>query len=171
MIGNDNSYVECLVASKAPFIVVLLKYISFALAIFFLLSTLLLGTGIIGAILFIASGAGYYFANLNSSIEYEYQYCDKEISVDKIFNKSSRKHIGNYEVEKIAVMAPSNSYHLSEYNNKTFKTLDFSGKDKNAQPDPTYTFYYDGKEKVIFEPNSELVAAVKAVAPRKVFVD
>ena len=171
MIGNDNSYVECLVASKASQLVVVLKYVCFGLAIFFLLSTLLLNANIICVLLFLAAGAGYYFAKQNSSIEYEYQYCDKEISIDKILNKSSRKHIGTYEVEKIAAMAPSNSYHLSEYKNQTFKTLDFSAKEKNAQPDPTYTFYYDGKEKIIFEPSSELIAAVKAVAPRKVFTD
>ena len=46
-----------------------------------------------------------------------------------------------------------------------------SARNKDAKPNPTYTFYYDGKEKIIFEPNSELVAAVKAVAPRKVFTD
>lgn len=171
MIGNDNSYVECLVASKASPLVVVLKYVSFGLAIFFLLSTLILNANIICVLLLLAAGAGYYFAKQNSSIEYEYQYCDKEISIDKILNKSSRKHIGTYEVEKIAAMAPSNSYHLSEYKNQTFKTLDFSAKDKNAQPDPTYTFYYDGKEKIVFEPSGEFVAAVKAVAPRKVFTD
>ena len=171
MIGNDNSYVECLVASKASPLVVILKYVSFGLAIFFLVSTLLLNANIICVLLCLAAFAGYYFANQNASIEYEYQYCDKEISIDKILNKSSRKHIGTYEVEKIAVMAPSNSYHLSDYKNQTLKTLDFSAKEKNVQPDPTYTFYYDGKEKVIFEPSSELIAAVKAVAPRKVFTD
>ncbi|MEE3471025.1 MAG: DUF6106 family protein [Butyrivibrio hungatei] len=171
MIGNDNSYVECLVASKASPLVVILKYVSFGLAIFFLLSTLLLNANIICLLLFIAAVAGYYFAKQNADIEYEYQYCDKEISIDKILNKSSRKHIGTYEVEKIAVMAPSGSYHLSDYKNQTFKTLDFSAKNKNAQPDPTYTFYYDGKEKIVFEPNSEMVAAIKAVAPRKVFTD
>ncbi len=171
MIGNDNSYVECLVVSKASPIVVFLKYLCFALAIFFLLSSILLGAGVFGALLFIASGAGFYFAKLNSNIEFEYQYCDKEISIDKILDKSSRKHIGNYEVEKMAIMAPSESYHLSDYKNQTFKVLDFSARNKDAKPNPTYTFYYDGKEKIIFEPNSELVAAVKAVAPRKVFTD
>ena len=68
MIGNDNSYVECLVVSKASPIVVFLKYLCFALAIFFLLSSILLGAGVFGALLFIASVAGFYFAKLNSII-------------------------------------------------------------------------------------------------------
>ena len=69
------------------------------------------------------------------------------------------------------VMAPSRSYHLDEYKNKTLKTVDYSAREKNPQPDPTYTFIYDGKERVIFEPSQEFVAAVKSVAPRKVFTD
>ncbi|MBO4456613.1 MAG: hypothetical protein J5802_02750 [Butyrivibrio sp.] len=171
MVGNDNSYVECLVASKASPVIVFLKYLCFALAIFFLCSIILVGTGIIGIIFFIPAAAGYYFAKLNSSIEFEYQYCDKEISIDKILDKSSRKHVGTYEVEKVTILAPSVSHRLSEYNNQTFKVLDFSSRDKSVQPDPTYTFIYDGKQKIVFEPSSELVAAVKTVAPRKVFND
>ena len=171
MVGSDNSFVECLVASKASPVLVFLKYLCFAMAIFFLSSIILLGSGIVGLILFLAAGAGYYFAQLNSSIEFEYQYCDKEITVDKILNKSSRKHIGTYEVEKITILAPTNSHRLAEYKNQTLKTLDFSGRDKNAVPDPTFTFLYDGKERVVFEPSGDMVSAIKAVAPRKVFLD
>lgn len=57
------------------------------------------------------------------------------------------------------------------FKNRSFKTVDYSAREKNPQPDPTYTFIYDGKEKVVFEPTSEFVAAVKSVAPRKVFTD
>ena len=122
-------------------------------------------------ILCIAAGFGYHFAALNATIEYEYQYCEREISVDKVLNKSSRKHVGNYSVEHIEIMAPSRSYHLDEFKNKTYKTLDFSAREKDPQPDPTYTVYYDGKEKLILEPTKEFVEAIKAVAPRKVFMD
>ena len=49
-----------------------------------------------------------------------------------------------------------------------YRTLDFSsGNEEN----PTYTMYYDGREKVIFETSKELVDAIKNVAPRKVFMD
>ena len=167
---NDNSYVECLVASKAAPVVKFLSVLSLVLAVgFFLLS--LMGFGIIGLILCVLAGVAYYFLSLNANIEFEYQYCDKEITVDKILNKSRRKNVGKYEVSKIDALAPSRSYHLDEYKNKTLKTVDYSSREKNPQPDPTYTFIYDGKEKVIFEPTEEFVAAVKSVAPRKVFTD
>ena len=168
---SDTSYVECLVGSKASPITVILKYVALVLAIFFFLSFVVTPLGIVGVILCIASGAGYYFLSLNASIEFEYQYCDREITVDKVLNKSSRKNVGKYQVERIDAMAPSRSYHLDEYKNKTLKVLDYSSREKNPQPDPTHTIIYDGKEKIIFEPSAEFVAAVKNVAPRKVFTD
>jgi hypothetical protein len=168
---SDNSYVECLVESKASPVMKLLSYLTMFLAVIFFLATFFLGLGFVGLILCVAAGVGYYFLSLNANIEFEYQYCDKEITVDKILNKSKRKNVGKYEVEHLEILAPSNSYHLDNFKNKTFKTVDYSAREKDRKPDPTYTFIYDGKEKVIIEPTAEFVNAVKSVAPRKVFTD
>ncbi len=167
---SDNSYVECLVESKASPLIKILSMLSLVLAVIFFLSSLFL-IGIAGLILCVAAGAAYYFLSLNSNIEFEYQYCDKEITVDKILNKSRRKNVGRYDVSKLDVMAPSRSYHLDEYKNKQLKNLDYSRREKDPKPDPTYTFIYDGKERIVFEPTMEFVNAVKTVAPRKVFTD
>ncbi|MCR4758278.1 MAG: DUF6106 family protein [Butyrivibrio sp.] len=170
-MGVENNYVECLVPSKGSPVMIFLKYLLLIFAILFFIGAFLLGGGLVFMILCIAAGFGYHFAALNATIEYEYQYCEREISVDKVLNKSSRKHVGNYSVEHIEIMAPSRSYHLDEFKNRTFKVVDYSSKDKNAQPDPTYTIIYDGKEKIILEPTSEFVSAIKAVAPRKVYTE
>jgi hypothetical protein len=169
-MASDNSYVECLVESKASPMVKFLSYLSLILAIIFFLSSLFL-LGIVGLILCAGAGALYYFLSLNANIEFEYQYCEREITIDKILNKSKRKNVGKFEVDKLEILAPSRSYHLDEYKNKTLKTADYSSRVKDPQPDPTYTFIYDGKERVVFEPSPEFVAAVKSVAPRKVFTD
>ena len=167
----ENNYVECLVASKGSPVIKLLSYLSLILAVIFFLSSILTVLGIAGLILCVIAGVIYYFLSMNSNIEFEYQYCEREITVDKILNKSRRKNVAKYDVNKIEAMAPSRSYHLDEFKNKTLKVVDFSARQKDRQPDPTYTFIYDGKEKVIFEPNAEFVTAVKNVAPRKVFTD
>ena len=88
---NDTSYVEVLVARKPSALLMVLKYVLFLLAACaFLLSM----TGYIAAlILAIGFAAGAYFVTLNASIEYEYQYCEREITVDKILNKSKRKRV------------------------------------------------------------------------------
>ncbi len=168
---SDTSYVECLVASKASPVVKILSYLSLVLAVIFFLSSILTALQIAGLILCVAFGAVYYFLSMNANIEFEYQYCEKEITVDKILNKSRRKNVGKYDVEKIEALAPTRSHHLDEFKNKTLKTVDYSAREAGRQPDPTYTFIYDGKERVIFEPNSEFVTAVRNVAPRRVFTD
>lgn len=167
---SDNSFVECLVSSKASPLIKFLSYLSLILAVVFFISSLMF-LGIIGMILCILAGVGYYFLSLNANIEFEYLYCEREITVDKILNKSRRKNVGKYQVERIEVMAPTRSYHLDEYKNKTLKTIDYSARDNSRQPDPTYTFIYDGKERVVIEPSADFVNAVKNVAPRKVFMD
>ena len=167
----ENNYVECLVASKGSPVVRILSYLSLVLAVIFFLSSILTVLGVVGLILCVIAGVAYYFLSLNANIEFEYQYCEREITIDKILNKSKRKNVAKYDVDHIEVMAPSRSYHLDEFKNKTLKTVDYSARDNSRQPDPTYTFIYDGKERVIFEPTSEFVAAVKSVAPRKVFTD
>ncbi len=165
---NDNSYVEVLVARKPSMPMMILKYVLILLAAF----AFILGLGnILFLIVFIGLGVGVYFVSLNASIEYEYQYCEREITIDKILNKSKRKRVAVFETDKLEALAPSKSYHLDEYRNKTnYRTLDFSTGEEQ-QPDPTYTMYYDGREKVVFEPNAQFVEAVKNVAPRKVFTD
>ncbi len=168
---SDNSYVECLIESKASPAVKFGSYFALVLAVIFFLSSILTPLGIIGLVLCVGAGVLYYFLSLNANIEFEYQYCDKEITVDKVLNKSRRKNVAKYDVERIEAMAPSRSYHLDEYKNKTLKSLDFSARIKDRQPDPTYTFIYDGKERVMFEPSKEFVTAVKNVAPRRVFTD
>lgn len=168
-MASDNNFVECLVASKASPLMIFLKYLSLTMAIVAFLATMYLG--LFGLIFCVLMGVAYYFTSLNSSIEFEYQYCDREITVDKILNKSRRKNVGKYDVGHIDIMAPSRSYHLDDYKNKTLKVLDFSAREKNPQPDPTFTIIYDGKEKLILEPDADFIAAVKNVAPRKVFTD
>ncbi len=165
---NDNSYVEVMVARKASMPLKFIKYLLILLAVFsFLLGASSIAFFIIG----IGFAVGAWFAHRYSSIEYEYQYCEREITVDKILNKSARKRVATFETDKMEALAPSKSYHLDEYrNNNNYRTLDFSSGIAQ-QPDPTYTMYYDGREKVVFEPNQQFIDAVKNVAPRKVFND
>ncbi len=118
----------------------------------------------------VAAGVGAYFVTMNSSIEYEYLYLDKEITVDKIMNKTKRKKVAVYELDKIEIMAPIKSYHLDDYKNRTAKLTDVS-RGFEDKPDRRYVFFYNGTDKVIFEPNEAFVKAVKNVSPRKTFMD
>ena len=159
-------YVECLVARKSSFALRLLKTILIMLTVCFFIVGMI---NLVALVVAIALGVASYFAYMNADIEYEYLYLDKEISIDKVLAKSRRKKAAVYSVDKMEVLAPVKSYHLDAYRNRELKTVDYSSgeaDDKNK-----YVMVYEGNVKVILEPNAEMVKAIQAVAPRKVFTD
>lgn len=163
----NETYVEWLVKKKTPAYMTLLRILSIMLAALFIL----VGFVIIPALLIgIAIGVAAYFIYLNSDLEYEYLYVDKELTVDKVMAKTRRKRVAAFELDKMEIVAPLKSWHLDNFKNRNDKTVDYSsGVEK--QPEVRYVFYYEGNKKVIFEPNDEMVKAMQLVAPRKVFRD
>lgn len=163
-----DTYVECLVARKPSMIMTFFKFLLIMLTVVFALVGLL---GSIAALLIaVIAGVGAYFTAMNASIEYEYLYLEREISVDKVMNKSRRKKAGSFSVEQMEILAPLNSHRLDSYRNMNTKTLDYSSGIA-AQPERRYMMVYSGNTKVILEPNEAMIKAVQSVAPRKVFTD
>ena len=135
----NESYVECLVAKKPSSAMKALQVFLIVLAVIFFLLSMLNALMWLGVA---AAGIGAYFTSLNASVEFEYLYVDKEISVDKILNKTKRKKVEKFETESMEIFAPINSWHLDS-----------------------------GDRKIIFEPSEAMVKALQSVAPRKVFFD
>jgi hypothetical protein len=84
--------------------------------------------------------------------------------------KSRRKRVATFDLNKMEIVAPVKSWHLDNFKNRTDKTVDYSSGEEK-QPDRRFLFFYDGKQKVIFEPNEEMIKAMQFAAPRKVFKD
>ena len=163
----NETYVECLIKRKTPTHLKMLKILLITLTVFFFL----VGIALIPALLFgIAFGVAAYFMHLNTELEYEYLYVDKELTVDKVMAKMKRKRIAVFSVEKMEIIAPVNSWHLDNYKNRNDKTVDYSSREVK-QPEARYVFYYEGRQRVIFEPNEDLIKAMQFAAPRKVFKD
>ena len=163
----NESYVECLVARRPSGGMKALKVLLIVVTVIGILGGMIAFPLLIVAV---AAAVGAYFASLYSSLEYEYLYVDKEISVDKILNKSKRKTAEKFELDRMEIFAPVNSWHLDNYKNRQFKTTDYSSG-VAGQPDRRYAMIYNGERKILFEPNQEMVKAMQAVAPRKVFLD
>lgn len=163
----SDTYVECLVKKKTGTGMQFLKILSIMLAVVFILCGMLLWPALLVGVLMAVAA---YFISMNSDLEYEYLYLDKEITIDKVMAKSKRKRVAEYEVERIEILAPISSYHLDNYKNRNIKAVDYSSGAEN-QPDTRYVMFYDGNQKVILEPNMDMVQAIKNVAPRKVFTD
>ena len=79
-----NAYVECMSRPKNVTLMKFLKILSIMLFAGFLILGLLLGgsAGLIAFIIMILSAAGIWFFGLRASVEYEYQYVDRELTVD-----------------------------------------------------------------------------------------
>lgn len=162
----SETYVECLVKRKSPFLIRFLKTLLMMLTVCFFV----VGVGYLPALIIaIALGVGAYFAYMNADIEYEYLYLDKEINIDKVMAKSRRKKAAVYDVGRMEVLAPVKSYHLDAYRNRELKTVDYSSGE--AEDNNKYMMVYEGNVKVIWEPNAEMVKAIRMVAPHKVFTD
>ena len=118
----------------------------------------------------ILAGAGAYFVNFFTDLEYDYLYIDKELVVDKVMAKSRRKRVATYSLDKVEILAPVKSYHLDNYRNRTAKVKDYSVGEE-LKPDLRYVMFYEGGEKILLNPSPELIKLMKNVAPRKVFSD
>lgn len=163
----NESYVECLVARKPSGAMTALKTVLIVVAVLGFFMGVAFAPLLLVAL---AAAVGAYFASMYASMEFEYLYLDKEITVDKILNKTKRKRAEKFEVERMEIFAPINSWHLDGYKNRDFKTTDYSSG-AAGQPDKRYVMIYNGEKKVIFEPSTAMVKAMQAVAPRKVFLD
>lgn len=164
----NDVYVECLVPAKASGGARFLKGLLIVLTVLFTAAIFVLGpVFLIPAIL---TGVGVYFAAMNTDIEYEYLYVDKELSVDKVLAKSKRKKMGAYSIESMEILAPVKSYHLDDYRKRQVKVKDFSTGEEE-QPDKRYAMYCEGNLMLLLSPSEDLVKAVRNVAPRKVFMD
>ncbi|MBO7357864.1 MAG: hypothetical protein J6U37_05075 [Lachnospiraceae bacterium] len=144
--GKIAAYVVCVIAGLIYF--VSFNWIALIVAVL---------TGVLG-----------YMASQRVNIEYEYLYIDKEISIDRIYNREKRKHVESYQVDKMEIIAPENSYHLDDYKRREVKVTDYSSGEEHAKK---FVFYYENNQKIIFEPNEEMMKLIKNVAPRKTFLD
>lgn len=163
----SDVYVECLVSAKKSVLAKVMTVVLIVLAVLFLLAMLLFPAAMLLAI---AAGVGAYFVSLYGSVEYEYLYLDKEITVDRILAQSKRKRVASYSLDRMEIFAPINSWHLDNFKNRNVKPVDYSSGE-TAQPDGRYVMYYEGGTKVVLSPSEEFVKALKNVAPRKVFND
>ncbi len=163
----NETYVEWLVKRKTPTYMKLLRILFIMLTVCFVLIGLIL---IPALLIGIALGVVSYFIYMNSELEYEYLYVDRELTVDKVMAKSKRKRVAVFNLDKMEIVAPVKSWHLDNYKNRNDKISDYSSGEEK-QPDKRYVFYYDGQKKVIFEPNEEMIKAMQFAAPRKVFKD
>ncbi len=164
----NDTYVECLVARKPNPFGIVIKGVMIALcAVCVILSAavplLLVAAVIIGVL------AGYVVFPM-LSIEYEYLYLDKEITIDKIMSKQKRKRELVLDILKMEVLAPVNSHEFDSWLNRNVKIRDYSSGIEGEGHKAYYLAYHDDNTEMLvkLEPDEEMLRAIKLIAPRKV---
>ena len=106
--------------------------------------------------------------------EWEYQYVNGEIDVDRILNKAKRKRIASFDISNAEILAPAASHRMDYYNNNPkLEVKDFTSCD----PERSKSVYamivsQEGEiQKILFEPTQQMLRDLRAKAPRKVFFD
>ena len=120
-----------------------------------------------GILLAVVFGVACYVVTMMSVVEYEYLYVDKELQIDRILGKSSRKRMETLDLKQLEILAPLRSHELDSYRNRNGKKLDYSSGE-GAGENPKYMLVI-GEKHVIFEPTQEMVKTIQMFAPRKVF--
>lgn len=163
----NDSVVEVLVKRKTPTMLSVGKNILIVLTVLLALPFFMIGNALllIPALIF---GALAYYLYMKCNTEYEYTYFDKEIDVDVIYAMTRRKRVTTFDMTKLEVLAPVNSYHLDDYKRREVKVKDYSSGDSQAK---AYAMFLGGNEKIIFEPSEKMVKAIANIAPRKVFTE
>ncbi len=165
----NDTYVECLVARKANPFTVLIKAAMIALcAVLFILSFLGMPFLLIAAVIIGALSAYFVFPML--SIEYEYLYLDKEITIDRIMSKQKRKRETVLDLTKMELLAPVGSHEFDSYLNRNVKIKDYSSGIEGQGHKAYYLAYHDENSEMLvrIEPDEDMIKAVKLIAPRKV---
>lgn len=163
-MANDI-YAECLVKKTTPKLGWLIKILLAAGILLSAFSIFYIGLFGFIAFLLVCLTGFYWMGKMNT--EYEYLLADKQFSVDCIYNKSRRKKMAEYHMEEIMAIAPEHSEKIQNYERQVKKVTDISSGRHDAN---RYAFICQKSgvyEKVIFEPDDNLIHCFKLSAPGK----
>ena len=108
----------------------------------------------------------FLFNRMN--IEYEYVFFNGALDIDRIANKASRKRLYSTDLKEAIIVAPTGAQELLGYQH--VKEKDFSTCTPGNR---TYEMVVpQGSEKIriVFEPNEQMLQAMRDIAPRKVIL-
>lgn len=162
----SEAYVECMVARKQNPFATVIKIFVYALAGAFCVMGVIGYTAMfVPGLAFIAVG---YFLLPGMDLEFEYLYLDKELTIEKVLAKQKRKKVLTLDLNKMEIIAPIRSHELDSHKNRKVPMLDCSSQ--KADANPFIIVYHDNnkEEMICFEPNAEMLKAIKTVFPRKV---
>ena len=161
-----NSYQELLIKQESNNMNRFLGFGMIGLSILSVISAVFIHWAfLIGAVLCAILSYVVYFRR--KTVEFAYTYLDKELRVDRIYNQIRRKQVDVFDLNKAEIVAPVSSYHLDNYKNRQTSNSDYSTDAADTEELKTYVMYYEGKRKVLFTFNEDMIQAIRTGIPSK----
>ncbi len=107
-----------------------------------------------------------YFLFRRMSVEYEYQYVNGSLDIDKIYYRTRRKRVFSMTVSEMEFLAPADHPGLSAY--RPARIMDFSSHTGEADVYAMIVSQENKLDEVLFEPKEEILEGLFLMAPRKV---
>lgn len=162
-----DSYVEQLVKRQSSTLQIGLRIGAVVSAVVVTYIMMLL-IGIISLVAAFAMGYGVYYVFIMTAIEYEYVFVNGELTVDTVYGKTKRKKSGTYDIKKSEIIAPLKSDYAAMYHrNMQMKAFDFTSGMDESKVYLMVAPYGAGTAKVYFEPNEDMINAMRTQAPSK----
>jgi hypothetical protein len=124
--------------------------------------------GLILGVILLAAAVGLFFLKKNLYVEYEYNFTNGEIDVDKIFEMKSRKRAISFAVKDLELLAPENSTYVKDFGNKPDKVLNLYPKDTDKK---VYVGMVTGgpeRAQIRFVPSEQLLELCYKYNPRAI---
>lgn len=156
-------YAEKLVRKKTTGKDIMIKCLMAALTVIAVFSLFVIPFGIF--LIFLMIGLDIFiFRSLD--VEYEYQYINGDIDIDKIMHKERRKNVFTANIKDMELLAPSGTPQLNSFGDA--RVYDFTGGFGDADVYEMIFFESGMKKRVLFEPDEHMVEGIWMQAPRKV---
>ena len=91
------------------------------------------GAAFILGVVFLIIAIGLYFLKRNYYVEYEYNFINGDIEVDKIYEMKKRKRVITFSVKDLKLLAPEGSDHVKDFTNKPDKVLNLFPETSEAK--------------------------------------
>lgn len=115
----DNFYEQLMTTYKTvPY-----KMASFFMYVGAILGVAMIYLNFVTALLLLAISGGLFFLSRSLYIEYEYDFTNGDIDIDKIIHMSKRKRTVSFNVKDIEVLAPINSDSIKDFSGKPDKLI------------------------------------------------
>lgn len=150
-----DNFKEQLVRAQDLTLYNFVRIVTVILAVIGVLTMMNLGV-IIGLVIFVIAGAGFYFKRFLYS-EYEYSITNGEIDIDAIYEMKSRKKQASFNMKEVSLLAEVNSNHYKDFSNKPKKIINCVPKGNKDKIYAALVTEGNKRVEVQFVPNKEFI--------------